>query len=180
MVAQVEFGNYDGAVDKWKIRLAISRIRAFKLPRDDWEDALQEIVIAIYQFEFDPAKSNGAKESTALCGLINNVLLAMVRAHHRRQRRMEQYTATVSIQVDRETGEVVDDHEDDPAIRLDVAAILAGMTPIQREVCIRRARGDSLRKIARQMGLRWRQLCGILKAVHRKFQHAGLDGRMHG
>jgi RNA polymerase sigma factor (sigma-70 family) len=175
----VRFGSYEGVVEKWKVRLAVSRIRAFKLPKDDWEDALQDIVVAIHEFEFDPARANGAKESTALCQLINNLLCNQIRSRVRHRRKMEAYATTSTLEFDEETGEAVDGHEEEDFTAADVATVVASLTPRQREVCVRYARGESLRKIGRAMGLRWDRVRAILRSSRRRFEKAGfgLEGQ---
>lgn len=173
----VRFGSYEGVVETWKVKLAVSRIRAFKLPKADWDDALQDIVVAIHEFEFDPARSNGAKESTALAQIINNLLCKQVRSRVRRRRMMENYAAGAPIEFDEETGEAIDtDQEEEKEaadVAADVAAVIAELSPRQREVCVRYSRGESLRKIGRAMGLRWEKVRHLLRTSRRHFEKAG-------
>lgn len=181
MRRDVRFNSYEGVVETWKVRLAVSRIRAFKLPKSDWDDALQDIVIAIHEFEFDPRRAAGAQESTALCQLINNLLCNKVRSLVRHRRKMENYTAEANIEFDEETGEAVDPQpQEESIVAADVASVVASLSPRQREVCVRYARGESLRKIGRVMGLRWDRVRGLLRSSRRRFERAGfgLEGRV--
>lgn len=174
------FASYNGVVEKWKIRLAVSKIRAFKLPKSEWEDALQEIAVAIHEFEFDPAKSNGAKESTAICGLITNLLRNMIRSRLRDQRKTKDYALTLSLEMDPETGEAVDPREQpDAFFSSDFAAVLAQMTQQEREVCVRRARGESQRQVCRAMRLRWERLQQLTMSIRGRLEEAGFgpEGR---
>ena len=37
--------QYDGVLDAWKVRLALSRIRALGIGQSDWPDMMQELAM---------------------------------------------------------------------------------------------------------------------------------------
>jgi RNA polymerase sigma factor (sigma-70 family) len=174
----IELPKYDGVIETWKVKLAVSRIRAFRLPKDEWEDALQDIAIAILQFRFDPTKANGAKESTALCSLINNILRMTVRLKERDRRRLDKYASGQSHAFDQETGEPI--AEDSPAsLRMDVAAAVKAMTSFERSVCTRLCRGDSMKAIAKQLRCDRGRIRRTVATIRRRMRQAGIDGWLH-
>jgi hypothetical protein len=54
-----------------KLNLIKSRARLLGFRRHDLEDAVQEVMLAVLEFEYAPEKSNGATETTALTTVID-------------------------------------------------------------------------------------------------------------
>lgn len=173
----IKLPKYEGVIQTWKVKLAVSRIRAFRLPMDEWEDALQEIAIAILQFRFDPAKANGAKESTALCSLINNILRMTVRLKQRDRRRLDKYASRQPHAFDQETGEPLSE-DSSASLRMDVAAAVKAMTRFERSICMRLCRGDSMKAIAQQLRCDRGRVRRTVAAIRRRMRLAGIDGWM--
>ena len=59
-------GDYRGVVKDWKVELIRDRIRARGILDGEAQDLEQELVLKVRDSRFDPAKSNGAAESTIL------------------------------------------------------------------------------------------------------------------
>jgi len=72
-------------IERWKLELI--RARAFRRGLRDGEldDALQEIAIEVMSFRFQPERSNGASEATAVMAVIDR-RLSMIRRRQRRYR----------------------------------------------------------------------------------------------
>jgi len=163
--------QYDGCLEQWKVNLALARIRAFRVPRDEWPDALQRLVLAMLRFRFDPQR--GAKESTALCRLINNRLTSMLRSWHRERDRLARHHAEAE-----HGGHLV--YEDNVALRFDVRLAVAQLPALERIVCAYLMRGDSVRQIAARLGKSWPTVQRIVGHVRRRFEAIGLNAWVRG
>ncbi len=173
----IKLPRYDGVIETWKVKLVVSRIQAFRLPKDEWEDALQDVAVAILQFRFDQAKANGAKESTALCSLINNILRMTLRSKQRDRRRLDEYASRQSHAFDQETGEPL--AADSPAaLRMDIAAAVKAMTPFERNICKRLSRGEPMTAIAQHLHCDRGRVRRTVAAIRRRMALAGIDGWM--
>jgi len=159
------FSSYEGQVPQWKVNLAIGRIRAFGFPKDQWQDVLQEVVIEILKFRFDTARSNGAKESTALCTVVNNRLMSIMRGCERSRERTRQYAAAVPLL-----------YEDRTEMELDVRSVVASLAPFAQAVCAGLARGDSRHQIALALGCGWRKVARTVEAIQMRFEQLGMEG----
>jgi len=158
------FSSYEGQVPQWKVNLALGRIRAFGFPRDQWQDVLQEVVIDILKFRFDTTRSNGAKESTALCAVVNNRLKSIMRNGERSRERTRQYAAATSLL-----------YEDRTELQLDVRSVVASLAPFEQTVCAGLARGDSRHQIALALGCGWYKVDRAVVAVRARFEELGLE-----
>ena len=75
--------EYDDLVEPWKVALLVARAVRMGFAGEDLKDALQDIMPIVVAFKFELAKSNGAKESTALTALIDNQLRMILRKRAR-------------------------------------------------------------------------------------------------
>lgn len=168
--------RYAGVLEKWKVDLAVGRIRAFGFPRDQWDDLMQGLVSCLIDFQFTPDKFNGAKESTALCALVNYHLISIQRTSHRKCEGLVRYLDRLGLTVanaDRHPLFVEDDRSN---MRLDVQLAVSQLSAEQRVVCAGLARGDSIRQIAIDQGCSWRAVQRIVAEIRRHFIEIGLDG----
>ena len=170
-----ELPGYEGAIEPWKINLAISRMKALKLPRDEWDDTLQEIVMAILEFRFNEAKANGAKESTVLCSLINNKLREISRWKEREYRRLERYSAGTPCSLDPETNEPIAP-DAVTALQMDMVAVVKTLRPVERKICSRLSRGDTRLAIFRGLGWSRNRFIRAMAIIRRKMELVGIDG----
>lgn len=163
-----EVNDYGKEIEPWKIKLALSRIRRFGFPKHEWNDLLQELVMEILQFRYEPQRSNGAKESTALCALINNQLSTIRRAKEREWNKLAEYAARLRASAP--------SYVDRTALRLDVREVLGTLTPRQRSVCAGLSQGDSIRQIARSLDCAWHTVKRAFEAIRERFQAMGFKG----
>lgn len=63
--------SYDGVLDDWKLKLITRRARRMGFRDFELDDAQQQTVLALLHFRFDPARANGACESTAVTAVID-------------------------------------------------------------------------------------------------------------
>jgi len=77
------YERYVDAVESWQIKLAIARIRDFRIPPDSWDDTMQELAIVVHEFQFDPARANGASEETILCRFFDRRIKMLARSNAR-------------------------------------------------------------------------------------------------
>lgn len=158
--------NYDGCIEKWKLNLAMSRIRALGFPKDQWPDLLQRLVPAISQFQFDPR--NGAKESTALYVLITNQLTTVRRSQVREEQRLARHRANNVIRPIA--------YEDRIDLRLDVRLTIATLPDLEQSVCVGLMEGGTINQIASELGCTWHTVGRIIGHIRDRFADIGLDG----
>ena len=66
-----------------KLDLVKSRARIMGFRRHDLEDAVQEVMLSVLEFQYDPEQPNGGTETTALITVIDRRLLILKRAKRR-------------------------------------------------------------------------------------------------
>jgi hypothetical protein len=157
--------TYDGCLEQWKINLALSRIRAFDFPKDQWPDLLQRLALAIAQFQFDP--NNGAKESTALYTLINHQLNSVRRAQMREEQRLARHRSCTVIR------SIAQKERTD--LQLDVRLAVAALPAMERSVCDGLMRGNTVNQIASDLGYTWHAVRRLMARVQERFSQIGLD-----
>jgi DNA-directed RNA polymerase specialized sigma24 family protein len=142
-----------------------------------WPDALQLVAVAMQGFQFDPQRSNGAKESTALCSLINHQVLSMLRREHadqaRRNRRADKAW---------ENGEPLapGNLERDVWLQIDVRNAIDELPERHRFVCTRLMEGDSIARIAKALRCTWWCARRIVDDIRSHFESRGIDGWVRG
>jgi len=157
--------DYTGTVERWKVDLARSRIRDFGIVETEEGDLLQDLVLKIRRFRFDPAKANGGGGGTALRRIIDNYLVDHIRSKERRKGRTRRYGRLVTRR---------DDHEDDTPLRLDVRLAIEQLPDLDRAVCEGLARGKPKTHIARDLGFHPKVVYRAVRRVRQRFQRIGL------
>ena len=66
-----------------KLNLIKTRARLMGFRRHDLEDAVQEVMLEVLEFKYEPEKSNGATETTALTTVIDRKLVSLTRVNRR-------------------------------------------------------------------------------------------------
>lgn len=168
--------HYDGTIERWMLHVAVGRFRAFGIPRQDWPDMTQELATALIAFRHDPAKSNGAKPETVLCGIISNRLRGILRARSRDRARTDAYLDRLGMTGDPSRDETRLTYEDTTALRLDVQAQMAAMTPFERAICHGLIDGMTVRRIAEALRRDWHVVRNAMERIRWRFVAAGLDG----
>jgi DNA-directed RNA polymerase specialized sigma24 family protein len=167
--------RYDGLLDRWKVRLMAKRASRLGFRPHEIDDAMQELVLDVMAFRYDPAKSNGASEATALTAVIDNRLRTIRRGWRRYQRHVEALRAKLG-------GDEVRDRwpepvEDETALLvLDVREALALLSARERRLCRALLAGQTLAEVARRRGCDWHVRARVLAHVCRRFQALGLEG----
>ncbi len=172
--------SYESGIPRWKINLALSRIIGFGFPEHEWDGLLQNLAIEIVGFRYDPEKSNGAKESTALYSLIDNRLRGYVRSEYRQQIVFESLEERMEA-----SGESVEDSPrfrrgDKKALRFDVRQAVASLPSAERTVCEGLMHGETIGQIARRLRCGWHTANRTLARIRGRFERMGLHAWITG
>jgi len=159
-------GDYRGVVKDWKVELIRARIRASGFFEHEAQDLEQELVLKVRDFRFDPAKSNGAAESTVLRTIIDRHLATRLRSGRRRKRHIRKYQRM-------RAGAVA---EDAAPLRLDVRLAVERLSTEERSICEALGRGESFCQIARALGCSDTKVRRMVKRIGFRFHAIGLDG----
>jgi DNA-directed RNA polymerase specialized sigma24 family protein len=162
----MEMPNYDGIIEKWKVNLIIHRAKRCGFRPHEIPDALQEAVLVVLEFEYDPEHAEGATERTALVPVIDNRLRKMKRAATRYRMHLER--------LGEDATEFSRDEVDPRA--MDVASAIGDLSPRDREVCQGLADGLSIAQLAKQMGCGWHTVARVIRRLRQRFEDIGLEG----
>ena len=170
------FNRYDGYVPQWKVDLALSRIKAFNFPPDQWPDLLQDIMQVIADLHFQPELANGRNEAQLLYGLINNHLSSALRTQYREQLLMQRYHQHLGLSPEKSQA----DHphfttEDHPEIQLDLQTAIATLSPHEQQICQKLMQGVSVHEIARETGIGWHSIETSIRKIRELFTELELD-----
>ncbi|MFM2096838.1 MAG: hypothetical protein RIS70_3962, partial [Planctomycetota bacterium] len=156
-------------IDTWKLKLITSRAKRRGLRGVDLEDAQQTLVLELLGFVFDPAKSNGATEATALVAVIDRRLAMMRRGERRHVARTERFKESLGQAASDEGS-----HVPHTNLSLDVRAAVADLPPVAQQICNALAEGQSVNEIARQLGMQWRAVRKQIDSISAYFVCRGL------
>ena len=162
----MEMPNYDGIIEKWKVNLIIHRAKRCGFRPHEIPDALQEVVLVVLDFVYDPDHANGATERTALTTIIDHRLRKMKRTATRYHMHVERFGG----QANEFSSEGVDPRA------VDVADAIADLPPREQQVCHGLADGLSVAQMARQMGCGWHTVDRIIRRLRQRFTRLGLEG----
>jgi len=162
----MDMPKYDGVVEKWKVDLIVTRAKLMGFRRHEIPDALQETVLVLLEFSYDPNHANGAQERTVLTSVIDNRLRKMVRSATRYAAHVERSAPGVRLFSTEEVSPQA----------VDVADATAGLTLRERAVCRGLARGLSKADVARRLRCGWHTIDRVIRRLRREFRRLGLDG----
>lgn len=168
--------DYGSLVERWKVDLITARARKKGFRTDEIDDAEQEIVPAIIGFVYDPEKSNGATETTALTALIDRQLTFIQRGRARRHKHEQRYRELSGVTVGRPAELLEDDHRRYVALKMDVQATVARLSPMQQAVCAGLLHDEARRRIAKRLGISRYGLDRLIDGIRDRFKDADLDG----
>ncbi len=163
--------QYENVFDGWKIELALGRIRAMGFSPSDWPDLMQELAIVMLDFRYDPARSNGATEETVLYAVISRSLLHQMRTRYRDAAKLKRYASELGVKSDG-TGEEPCCYLTAP-LEMDVAQVCDGLTEFDQKVCKGLSRGDTRRRIARDLECDWHTVDRAVRRISQAFTIAG-------
>lgn len=75
------YHRYRGVYEPWQIKLALGRLRYFRIPHHHWEDMMQELSIVVMTFRYDREKAKAASRETILCRLFDNRIRTLALSH---------------------------------------------------------------------------------------------------
>lgn len=157
--------DYDGVIEPWKVRLICQRARRMGFRGQDLDDAQQQVILALLDFRFDSAKSNGAKEATALTAVIDRQLALIRRSESRARRRIEM--AKDSCEESYEATETV--------LVIDVKSAMESLSDLDQRICRELALGSSINELARTLGIGWHAVRARIVSIRQHFQRLGLS-----
>jgi len=171
--------DYGSVVETWKVDLIVDCARRKGFRKDELDDVLQGIILAILGFKYDPSKANGATEATALTSLINNQLAFLQRGRARRRKHEDKYRelhgaaggkpGPVPIQPD---------HERRAALAKVVQQAIAGLAPKEQAVCEALLNGRSRSRTAKDLGISRYQMARIIDGIRERFETVRADAWM--
>jgi len=162
------YKRYLDGLEPWQIKLAMSRLKRYRVPLAAWEDAMQELAIVIVKFHFDPAKAGKASERTALCRRLDRRIKMMARhngrmiAFHSRLAEMANPTEDLYA-------------PDVAAMDEEVREAVGELTPFQQEICTDLASGLSVWQIARARRCNWHTVQRQVAHIRERFEERGFD-----
>jgi len=160
----MELPEYEGLIDKWKIDLIKSRAKLYRFRKHELPDVLQEVVLEVLDFEYDP--DNGAKEASALTAIIDRRLAKLQRSEIRYRGHVERKGWTMSMF----SPEGVD------ACGIDVRAVLAELPEQEQAICRMVAAGYTHIEIGKALGLSRKTVHRTLPRLRERFEEVGLSG----
>lgn len=153
-------------ITKW----IASRARRMGFRGHDIEDVQQQILMVLMDFEFDPEKSNGASNRTAITAVIDLQLRCIRRS---RLRYTDRITGSENI-----PSEVIDTSFGTNAARHvsmseDLAIARSHLSPMAQQICDALADGQSINEIAKSMGMSWHTVHKHVDAIRECFASHG-------
>jgi len=159
--------EYAGVVPAWQVRLATRRIRSWRFRGADFDDALQEVVLALVDHVYDPRRWNGADERQAALTVIERRLAMMRRSDMRYRQRIENWSADQGVTEEVPTAKWI--------LPLDLAGVLTRLPERSRQVCLHLSRGESINEIAMRLHTSWSIVQREITRIRRELQRAGLE-----
>ena len=162
----MDVAYYEGVAEVWKIELAILRAKRVGLRRHDLEDAMQELMMEVVRFCYDPAKARGMTEQQALCGLLDRRLIDILRARRRHFRTEDPVTPLE---------EHCDPHPKDLERVVDVRLALNRLGRLDRRICDLFCAGHGVIETAEALGVSSWQVRSRLDELRVLFRRLALD-----
>lgn len=163
---KVETLNYEGLAEQWKIDLLVSRAMRMGFREQDLEDVQQGIIHHIVQFRYDPMKSNGASERTALTAMIDNKLKMLKRNNSRYGKYVDRFQ-----KIAEQTYEPSELRTND----IDVRLVVEKFTPEEQAVCRALGMGYTKNEIHELLGMGRAKLNRIVRQIHDQFAELGFN-----
>ena len=173
--------NYGNLLEPWKMDLALKRARKRRFGPDELEDAQQDLIQAMLNFKYEPARSNGATETTVITALIDNRLSLIRRGQTRRRKHEDLYRETRGSFEGKPIPDKVDPIDARAmALEFDMDEVMDRLTTLEQVICIRLSRGDSRLQISIALRLSRYALDRLIKGLREKFEAWGFDSWLGG
>lgn len=158
-----------------KLALVKSRAHIMGFRRHDLEDAVQEVMLPVLEFEYDPEKPDGGTETTTLTTVIDRRLLLLKRAKRRYASLLDR--ATENLAADHqgfEDGPCIEDYSAEHRITSEeVASIIEAMDDEMQQVCRLLMDGQTTNAIAEQLGMGWQRVVRLVSLIRERLEAAG-------
>ncbi|MGE0609906.1 MAG: ECF-type sigma factor [Pirellulales bacterium] len=158
---------YEGLLDAGQVALILRRAKRYGWRGQDLDDAVQMVAIALLKFRFDPARSNGASEETAVTKVIDHCLTALRRRENRHQARKDRLRQIA-------LPETIDSGDAQVDAALDVQQVLGDLSSRSQQICDCLRRGLSIRETCQSLGLSWRAVQHELNIIRHRLTACGL------
>ena len=160
-----------------KLNLIKGRARIMGFRRHDLEDAVQEVMLAVLEFEYEPEKSNGATETTALTTVIDRRLKLLKRSQRRYAGLIDRATEQLATdhQVNFDGPCAVDRAGEERIASAEVEAAIAEVDEEMQRVCRLLMEGLSTKAIAEHLEMGWHRADRIVAAIRERLKEAGLN-----
>ena len=168
---RVRKNPYGKLIPGWKNRLIDRRAKRMGFTADDLSDVRQQLALAVLSFQFDPSRSNGASEKTALTALVDRQLWTIRRTWNRYQERIERLQAWSHPQADTE-------FEQRMSLLLDVREAIAELDADDRWLCKALSEGQTIDAIAAQLGCSWHTVKRRVERLRERFEEMDLNPRV--
>lgn len=162
----MEMPEYEGLIEKWKIDLIVSRAKLFRFRKHELPDVMQEAVLEVLSFEYDPDNSAGAQESSVLTAIIDRRLRKMQRSEIRYRAHVERKGWTMSMY----SSEGVD------VCGVEMNSVIAELPSRQQRICRMITQGHTQDAIASALGCSKRTVRRVLVRIRARFSELGLEG----
>ena len=158
-----------------KLDLVKSRARIMGFRRHDLEDAVQEVMLSVLEFQYDPEQPNGGTETTALITVIDRRLLLLKRARRRYAGLVDRAAANLAVECRGfEDGPFVnDDQAEQHLVSEEVDAVVASMDDEMQQVARMLMDGLSTKAVAEQLDMSWHRADRIVNAIRERLEAAG-------
>jgi len=168
--------DYEGLLESWKVQLIVERAKRKGFRAHEIEDALQEIVLALLNYQYDPNQPNGGSEKTAVTSLIDKNLTFIQRTRARHAKHVQKYGERLGSRKEEDQldwSQAEAEHRID--LRYDMATVGSRMKPLEREICTGLSQGKSRLQIAKSLGLTPYRLDRIIDEIADVLREAGLE-----
>ncbi len=158
-----------------KLNLVKSRARIMGFRRHDLEDAVQEVMLSVLEFQYDPEQPNGGTETTALTTVIDRRLSLLNRAKRRYAGLVDRASKNLAVECQGyEDGPFVDD--DQAVQRLvsdEVETVIFSMDDEMQQVVRLLMDGLSTKAVAEQLDMSWHRADRIVTAIREHLEAVG-------
>ncbi len=160
-----------------KLNLIKSRARLMGFRRHDREDAVQEVMLAVLEFEYEPGKPNGGSESTAITTIIDRKLIDLKRAKRCYARLIDQTTDHLSAEYQgcNDGPFEVDRSGEERVAGAEIETVIGGLDAESQQVARLLMDGLTQNAIAEQLGMGWQRVARLVAAIRECLEAAGLN-----
>ncbi|GIX04907.1 MAG: hypothetical protein KatS3mg114_0776 [Planctomycetaceae bacterium] len=157
-----------------KLDLVKSRARIMGFRRHDLEDAVQEVMLSVLEFQYDPEQPNGGTETTALITVIDRKLVSLKRVERRHSKIAQWATGELAAKCQGfEDGPFVEDDSAEHRLSSEeVASIVATMDDDMQQVCRLLMDGQTENAIAEQLGMGWQRVARLVSLIRERLEAA--------